>query len=141
MFKTSVELIEYLALKHYGKLYRWGANGPQNFDCSGFICSLFKEIGWLNKSIDLTAQDLYRFCSDKNFKEEKKRGSILFFGKSRERITHIELMITKFHSIGASGGDHLTISDPIAIGQNARIKISPIRNDLVAYLFHEEVLQ
>lgn len=33
------------SLRHLGKPYRWAANGPSSYDCSGFVKAVYSEFG------------------------------------------------------------------------------------------------
>ncbi len=40
----AASLVALLALTHLGKPYRWGATGPNSFDCSGLVCYVFAQV-------------------------------------------------------------------------------------------------
>lgn len=65
------------AEKHLGKAYVFGANGPANFDCSSFVCWVFRESGVYNIS-RTTAQGIYNQCTPISASEAKP-GDIIFF--------------------------------------------------------------
>ena len=54
---SPVDRVVALARSHLGAPYRWGAQGPDAFDCSGLVLSVFTEAGlaskvggWANRS-------------------------------------------------------------------------------------------
>lgn len=135
MSQEKIESMIKFGLSHLNKPYRWGGNGPNNFDCSGFILACLKSVDLFPAFVDVTAQDIFNYLSDKNWVEKKCRGAICFFGKTRYKITHIGLMIDEYKFLGANGGNSKTINDKIALEQNAKVDIRPLRKDLVAALF------
>ena len=123
------------AISNINKPYRWGGNGPNNFDCSGFILACLKVSDYIPANADITAQDIFNYLSNQNWIEKKCRGAICFFGKTRYKITHVGLMVDEYRFLGANGGDSKTVNDIIALEQNAKVDIRPLRKDLVASLF------
>ena len=64
--------------KHIGKRYKFGANGPANFDCSSFVCWTFRNSGVKNMP-RTTALGIYRNYCTPISPSEAKPGDIIFF--------------------------------------------------------------
>jgi cell wall-associated NlpC family hydrolase len=115
--------------------YKWGGqNSHDGYDCSGFIQELLAVIGKDPKN-DQDAQSLYNILSKNGEWEEGLcRGSILFFGKSVSEITHTAIALSKNSMLESGGGDKNTVSLVQALKIGAKIRIRPIRNDLLKAL-------
>lgn len=116
--------------------YKWGGKCPiDGLDCSGVVSEVLYRVGLLHKSEVLNAQGLY----DK-FKvigrSQLSEGSLLFFGPTRESITHVTIAINETQMIEAGGGDRTTLNLDEAIRRNAFVRTRPIksRSDFVAVL-------
>src|SRR5688500_17610941 len=76
-----------------GKPYIWGAEGPDAYDCSGFVQWALRPLN-LDPANDQTADGLYRHFVGGRGKEvkaaESMLGDLVFFG-TEEAITHIAL--------------------------------------------------
>jgi cell wall-associated NlpC family hydrolase len=132
---NKIELMLSYAALFVCKPYIWGGDDPIiGFDCSGFVQECYSAIG-LDPVGDQTAQGLYDYYSNNNWIEKKQRGSILFFGKSRSKITHTAIAIDEDFMFEAGGGNSTTINLVEAAKKNAFIRLRPIRKDLVAYLY------
>ena len=115
--------------------YIWGANGPNWYDCSGLIISALKSVGWFPDNVDMRAQDIYHYLSNKNWIEKLEKGSIVFFGKSKTKITHVGIALDHTMYISAAGGDKTVTTVEKAQKRGACVKITDIRKDLVASLY------
>jgi len=60
-----------------GSRYRWGATGPYNFDCSGFVWSIFQAVG-VNFERS-SARTLFARFSAPAPEEQYKFGTLVFF--------------------------------------------------------------
>lgn len=111
-------LIDY-ALKYLGAKYDWGSNGPETFDCSGFVQWCLRVVG---KDFigDQTAQGLH----DKMKLMYEKGDDILFFGKTRNDITHVALGVGGGLMIEAGGAG-------VQSNDIGCVRVVPIRKDLV----------
>jgi cell wall-associated NlpC family hydrolase len=129
-----IEIMLIYAKLFVGVPYVWGGNNPlTGFDCSGFVQEVLSS-GGIDPKGDQTAMDLYRRLSRLGWRSGLKEGSILFFGQTRNCITHTEIALNSTLMIGASGGDRKTKTKEDAARRNAFVKIRPIstRTDLVA---------
>jgi cell wall-associated NlpC family hydrolase len=66
-----------------GSRYRWGATGPNRFDCSGFVWSIFQATG-----IDFeraSARNLFARFAPAPAEQEFKFGTLVFFSG----LTHV----------------------------------------------------
>lgn len=127
------ELAVDIAMRFLGKPYIWGGDDPiKGFDCSGFVIEVLKSVGVLSFHGDWTAQGLYNYFKNYRIEDGEKEGCLVFFQRDG-RIIHVEMMIDKYLTIGASGGDSLTNTVEDAVRKNAYIKIRPLsaRNLLV----------
>jgi len=114
-----------IAWAYLGKWYLWGGDDPSGFDCSGFVVEILKSVGLIGRDSDYTAQSLWNQFKSKEVPTPKE-GVLVFFGKSKNEITHIEICIGRGLSIGASGGDSSTLTVANAVTNNAFIKARPI---------------
>lgn len=131
---TKIEILNLQIQAYLGLPYLWGGATPiTGFDCSGFVLELLQSIGfWANKQDGSSQEIADHFAA--TFGLTPQYGSLLFFGKSRENITHITFALSDKFMVEASSGDSTTINRDIAIKQQAYIKVRPIshRIDLVA---------
>lgn len=83
------------AEKHLGKPYVFGANGPNAFDCSSFVCWSFTHSGVLNMP-RTTAQAIYvNYCTPISA-AEARAGDLVFFTRTyptSDPITHIGIYV------------------------------------------------
>jgi len=133
-----IDLMVLYSLTFLGVPYRWGGENPmEGYDCSGFLQEILSSVG-LDPPGDQTAQTLYNSLSKKDWRSGLGKGSILFFGSSREHISHVALCVDVEGEtmIEAGGGNSSITSVFYASKHNAFIRLRPISNrtDLVAVL-------
>jgi len=78
-----------LAYKQKGKPYKWGATGPDSFDCSGFTTYVYKN------AASITLPRVSRDQAKAGTKVERnnlKEGDLVFFG-SGGSITHVGMYV------------------------------------------------
>lgn len=126
------------ALSFLGKPYLWGGNGPQGFDCSGFVQEVLASAG-LDPSGDQSAQALFDILSmyGKVFSNETPAaGDIIFYGTDSKSISHVAFMINSWQQIGANGGNHTCTDLRSAEKLGAMVKVRPwnYRKDFVAFV-------
>lgn len=126
--------------------YIWGGNTPASgMDCSGFAQWVLKSAG-IDPKGDQTAQDLYDWFETQSTvrRDMIRPGSLLFFGKSVTKITHVAIALDYYRMIEAGGGGSKCKQDPdvkfvkcIKPNCSAMVRIRHIdsRSDMVASLF------
>lgn len=125
-----------LALKMVGCPYIWGGGNPwSGLDCSGFVIWIYQAFGIL-ASGDWTAQSLHNhlLLQEGAERDPADQGDLVFYGSSKEHITHVMLLLSSTLVIGASGGGRKTRTFEDARRQGAQVKVKPIayRSDEVA---------
>ncbi|MGO1651605.1 CD1108 family mobile element protein [Senegalia sp. (in: firmicutes)] len=111
------------AEKHLGKRYVFGANGPNNFDCSSFVCWSFTKSNVYNLP-RTTAQGIFNKCTPIK-RSDAKAGDLIFFRgtyNTSNTVTHI--------GIYAGNGMMIHAGDPI---QYANIDTNYWRNHFYAF--------
>lgn len=83
-----------------GYQYTWGGITPKGFDCSGLIQTVFKLCSYTLPR-DSHQQQRHNIVSY-NF-EDARPGDLLFFGKTKEAVTHVALSLGEGRFIHASG--------------------------------------
>jgi peptidoglycan DL-endopeptidase CwlO len=73
------------APKHQGKPYRYGATGPDAFDCSGFTQYAFGQVG---VALPRTSADQYA-ASEKVAKADRRPGDLIAMRNSNGAVTHV----------------------------------------------------
>lgn len=94
------------AVKQIGKPYKWGAEGPKSFDCSGLTSKAWAKAG---KDIPRTSQEQWAQLRRVSLRKLRPGDLIVYFPKA----THVALYL----------GDGMVIQAP---RPGAKIKVSPI---------------
>jgi cell wall-associated NlpC family hydrolase len=131
----KVKLMLNYALSLLSRPYRWGGDDPlAGFDCSGYVQECLASIG-LDPKGDQTAQGLYDHFAGIS-EREAGPGSLVFFGSSTSKISHVALLWDSEHMLEYGGGGPNTTNLQQAIEQNAYGRMRPItsRKDVVAIL-------
>lgn len=123
-----------------GKPYIWGGNGPNGYDCSGFVQFSLSLIN-LDPPGDRTAAGLHQYFSSTGYStlvtsvDDAGVGDLVFFG-TEEGVTHVALAWGEGSMLEAGGGGSKTVTVAIAREQNAEVRIRPInrRHDLFSIL-------
>ena len=136
-----------IAQSYLGDYYIYAAKGwhEENgvyyraVDCSSYVLRCLQEVEFIKDDQDRSAQMLYDYLMlriDRIYMSSIISGSILFFGKSVDAITHVAIALDKQYMIHAASGDRNTKTIKDAINNNAKVKINRInyRRDLVASL-------
>lgn len=128
------DLVEY-ARQFLGRSYIYGSNGPDTFDCSGLMCFLLRREGLVGEKEDLSASGLYdKFKrSGQHQSAPYPSGTLLFYGRSQESITHVALVIDAYHVLECGGGNEKTDSTEKAKALGACVRERSIhhRSDVV----------
>ena len=101
--EESVKRIVHEAEKHIGKKYVFGANGPNNFDCSSFVCWTYTHSGIKNMP-RTTAWGIYKDYCNPVSPNEAKAGDIIFFKgtyNSGSPISHVGIYVGNGYMIHA----------------------------------------
>ena len=115
-------------LKHFiGTPYKLGGNVTQDggLDCSALALEGLRSEGLWGKS-DATAQQIFNtLCSQSRLVEKAVPNCLIFFGESRQKITHVAICLNDKQMIEAGGDD-----------KTGMVRIRPIswRKDQVAIL-------
>lgn len=131
----SKDLFRQACLTYLHIPYIWGGDDPiRGMDCSGLVQELLAMIG-LDPKGDQTAQGLYDYFKTRS-SQDQQVGSLVFYGASTSKITHVAMMLDQRTIIEAGGGGSSTTSQDAAIRQNAFIRLRPFdrRRDVVAIL-------
>lgn len=112
----SVEMISDLlseARTHTGKKYRYGAKGPNNFDCSGFTGYVYNQFGFT-----LNASSSGQYKEGEPVENGNLRpGDLVFFTSPRSRggVGHVGIVVTADNENNTFSFIHAAIGGGIEI--------------------------
>ena len=89
--RTSVEDLVALSKRFLGLPYLWGGTSPFGADCSGFVQLLYKMSGvpiLRDANIQFEGSGLVEVAPG-----EERAGDLVFFGRAKDRISHVGMMI------------------------------------------------
>lgn len=79
-----------IAYKQLGKPYKWGGNGPDSFDCSGFTSYVYKH----GAGVILPRVSREQYTSGRAVdKNQLSEGDLVFFSSDGNMITHVGMYI------------------------------------------------
>jgi cell wall-associated NlpC family hydrolase len=73
------------AARHDGKPYKYGATGPDRFDCSGYMQFVFGQVG---RELPRTSRDQYA-ASEKVAKGDQRLGDLIAIHNKKGTVTHV----------------------------------------------------
>jgi cell wall-associated NlpC family hydrolase len=124
------------ALSFVGTPYIWAGEHPAlGYDCSGFVQEILASVG-LDPPGDQTAQKLYDHFERHGQINRLTLGSLLFFGKSVRKVSHVAFAIDQRRMVEAGGGGSAVRTVQDAIKHKAMIRVRPQNNrkDLVSII-------
>jgi len=140
--QTSMDVEDIIlaqAMKWVDTPYIWGGQSvfrDGGVDCSGLVGNLKTIEGEFIG--DTTAQGFYFHYRNKGHIETgfPQFGDLLFYGKSKNQISHVAYSLGNGIIIESGGGNKTTKTVEIARKQNACVRLKPIghRKDLVSIL-------
>lgn len=100
-----------LAYAQMGKPYRWGAEGPSSFDCSGFTTYIYRNA--LGKSIPRTSVAQSGYGTKIDNKSDLIPGDLVFFDTDKDGdVNHVGIYAGGGKFVHASSGaKKVTVSD------------------------------
>lgn len=135
-------ILFFIAMAQGEVVYQWNKNVEYSArldrkvaDCSGFVLKVLSDAGLLLP--DMTSQGLYNYCHERDGAESSiECDSLLFFGKDRDKITHVAISIDGEHLIEVAGAGrssiNMSLKDLMARNAGSRIRPIDYRNDFVA---------
>ena len=109
---TLMEEMLAFAKSYVGYPYVYGGNGPNSFDCSGFVLYVYKHFGY---SFSRGAQEQYE-DGMKVEMDELKPGDLVFFSGNGYSITHVGLYLGEGSFVHASNPTRGVVIDTLWSG-------------------------
>ena len=81
------------ARRHEGKPYRYGATGPDSFDCSGFVGYVYRQVG---VELPRTAEQMWNSLPKKVSYQHVQFGDLIFI-RDNGRISHVGMYAADGH--------------------------------------------
>lgn len=96
------------AQKYLGKPYKYGATGPDSFDCSGFVYGVYRNLGI---SIPRTSLDQSKVSGKKLKRDALQVGDMVFFDTSEKgHVNHSGIYLGENKFIHASSGKAYSVT-------------------------------
>ena len=100
------ELVVEEAKKYLGKPYRYGATGPNAFDCSGLLYVVFKDSGM---NVPRCSYEYLKIGTSVSLKNAKA-GDVICFSQNGSRVSHVGIYMGNGQFIHASTSSGVIIT-------------------------------
>ncbi|MFI3210457.1 MAG: NlpC/P60 family protein [Peptostreptococcaceae bacterium] len=105
---SSVQAVLNLAYSKQGLPYKWGAEGPNSFDCSGFTSYVFRNAVGISLPRTSSVQSTFGTTVSKS---NLQAGDLVFFGSSASNISHVGIYVGGGNMIHSpSSGKNISIT-------------------------------
>ena len=108
--------LEKLLSQEMGKPYQWGGTGPDSYDCSGLVYSLYGKLGI---SLPRVARDQSKVGIYVS-KEELAYGDLVFFAKDGKNVHHVGIYVGDGYMVHAPQTGDVVRNTTIMSGYYAR---------------------
>ncbi len=78
-----------LISQEMGKPYQWGGTGPDSYDCSGLVYSLYGKLGISLPRVARSQAEVGTYVP----KEELAYGDLVFFARDGENVNHVGIFV------------------------------------------------
>lgn len=111
------DLVVSLAKEHLGKPYKWAANGPDCFDCSGFTRFIYRQIG---VELPRHSGDQYKSGRKIDVLSDLQEGDLVFFGTKRSwrTVGHVGIVVYVNRESGYFNFIHASSAGGVRISRN-----------------------
>lgn len=131
-----MDLLIMYAMQFVGKPYIYGDKSPVigGYDCSGYVCEILRFAGLIGYNEHLNSQMLFDKFSSDGSRSSIGAGTLVFYGQSVTKITHVAFMVSPYQILEAGGGDSKTSSPEKGDANIAMVRGRHMsyRKDLVA---------
>ena len=103
----DAEGLERVARSYLGARYRWGATGPDAFDCSGYVSRVYADLG---VRLPRSTRDLWTQLAPV---EEPKLGDLVFFSFGGSTVDHVGIYLGKGRFIHANSLKRYVMIEPL----------------------------
>ncbi len=99
--------LEAVARAYLGRPYRWGARGPDAFDCSGFVGRVYEELG---VALPRTTRELWTSLTPVS---EPQPGDLVFFSFSGNGVDHVGIYLGDGRFVHANSLENRVMIEPL----------------------------
>lgn len=120
--EQRTRLLEW-AIARLGCWYGWNMDGPDRWDCGGFVCDGMRFVGLPDHRATWGSADLYRELEPVAPEEVRPMDMAFWTGKAPgSKVEHVMFVVGDGRLIGACGGGHKTLTVEDAKRDNAKVR-------------------
>lgn len=121
-----------IAKSKLGAPYVWGSNGPNSFDCSGYIRWVFKEYGGSHFGIPRTAHAMYQ-SAKKITESELMPGDLIFIDTADRGIGYVDHVMMVISPKGSDKIEAIHAEGSQGVNIESSLKSSYYKNKVYGY--------
>lgn len=132
MLTTNQNRLVNIAKSKLGAPYVWGANGPNSFDCSGYVRWVIKEYGGSHFGMPRTAHGMYEKAK-KVTESDLKPGDLVFIDTSDRGYDYVDHVMMVISPKGSNTIDAIHAEGSQGVNIEKDLKSSYYKNKIYGY--------